>query len=196
MRMLPTMGVLVLLGLFFATTTVAQSVSYSFAPEGKIWIEGKSNKSDWTVYAPEYAGNVSLSSASASDPGIEQVNLTVTSPKIVSRKSTIMDRLMYKTLKSKAHPEITYVLDSATVTSTDESNKSFMLKTTGDLTIAGTTKPVEMEVEGKLDGDMFHFSGSHAMKMSDFGLERPTAMFGALRTADDILIHFDLKAMP
>jgi len=32
--------------------------------------------------------------------------------------------------------------------------------------------------------------------MSDYGMQPPTAMFGALRTGDDVTVHFDVAFVP
>jgi hypothetical protein len=32
--------------------------------------------------------------------------------------------------------------------------------------------------------------------MSDYGLQAPVAMFGALRTGDEVTVHFDVVATP
>ncbi len=164
---------------------------YAFQPESKLWIEGTSNKSDWTVNATVLAGNVSLKNpAAASGPGVEKVRLVVPSAKILSGKSTIMDRLMHKTLQVEEHPEIVYELTSA-----EAGANALALLTHGRLTLAGVTKNVDVPVQGQqlADGKM-RFTGSHTLLMTDYGMKPPTAMFGALHTGDEVVVHFDLVA--
>lgn len=174
------------------TNVQAQDTStYPFAPDSKIWIDGTSNKSDWTVHATEFSGHVVMQ-PSETEPNVESVHLAVVSKKIVSRKSSIMDRLMYKTLMVEEHTEIVYDLTSAEVASA--TGNTFTLNTTGNLTLAGATKEIAMEVQGEmLEDGQIRFTGSHAMKMSDFNIERPTAMYGALRTGDDLTVNFEMQ---
>ena len=67
----------------------------------------------------------------------------------------------------------------------------FQVRTTGDLTINGTTHTIQMNVRGKATDSGFRFTGQHALKMTDFGISPPTAMLGALKTGDQVTVHFD-----
>ena len=49
--------------------------------------------------------------------------------------------------------------------------------------------------EALADGHV-RFTGQHPMLMSDFGMDPPSAMFGQLRTADEVVVHFDLVVAP
>jgi polyisoprenoid-binding protein YceI len=187
------------LALVVAAPALGQSVAtLSVQPESKLWIDGTSNKSDWNVSANAFSGHVTMNAEpTADDPGVQEVHLTVVANQILSGKSTIMDRLMHKALMVEEHPEIVYELTGAALTQAGSSASVFMLQTTGNLTLGGVTKPVEVMVEGEmLDGGSVHFTGSHVLLMSDFGLTPPVAMYGALRTSDECTVHFDLVVGP
>jgi hypothetical protein len=52
-------------------------------------------------------------------------------------------------------------------------------------------------VEGKmLENGQVQFVGHHTLLMTDYDLEPPVAMFGALRTADEVTVHAELIAAP
>jgi polyisoprenoid-binding protein YceI len=159
----------------------------------KLWIDGTSNRSNWTVHATEMTGSVTMKKNSNE---VRAVTLTVRSNKIVSQKSTIMDRLMHETLKVETHPAITYQLSGATLAPGGTAN-TYTLQTTGRLTLAGTTKDVTMTVQGtKLANGHLRFTGEHPLLMTDYGLQPPSAMFGALRTGDRVVVHFDVVMSP
>jgi hypothetical protein len=185
----------VLLAAFFlsAATANAQTV-FQLDPSSKIWIEGTSNKSDWSVDATSFDGTfVMQNEISAADPAIEKVEVTVVSRAIKGDISTIMDRLLHDALKVSEHPEISYVLSSTAATQVDDTK--FDLATKGRLTIGGVAKDIAMTVRGeKLAGDRVRFTGSHVMKMTEFDLKPPVALFGALRTGDEVTVHFDVVA--
>lgn len=166
--------------------------TYTIQSDSKMWIEGTSNKSDWTVNATEMTGFVMTDvNGSVENPGIQKTEIVVPSAKIASNKSSIMDRLMKKALKVQQHSEITYVLKSAEVESSSESG--YTLNTMGDLTLAGVTNEIAMSIEGAVEDEgKMRFKGSHTMLMSDFDIDRPTAMYGSLRTGDEVVVHFDL----
>ena len=170
---------------------VAAQESFSVDPESKLWIEGTSTKSDWTVYAPDIDGSFGLA-GEGDDLAVSKATFVVAAPTLESRKSTIMDRLMRGALKVEEHPEIKYVLKVA-----EPGAEALTYNTQGSLTLGGATKDIDMVVTAEPLGDgKVRFTGSHPMKMSDYGLDAPTAMFGALRTGDEVTVHFDVIAAP
>lgn len=182
--------VLLLLALMTAVPVRGQD-AYRLDPGSRLWVEGTSNKSDWTVHAKALNGTVRLGTANA----IDGVTLTVPADQILSDKSAIMDRLMHNALQVAEHPSIAYELVSATVE--PAAGDAFTVQTQGRLTIAGETRTITFPVTGeRLANGQVRFRGSHPVKMTDYGLKPPVAMFGALRTADDVTVHFDLVAAP
>src|SRR5208282_5876100 len=69
-------------------------------------------------------------------------------------------------------------------------------KTSGQLTIAGQSKPVTMDVEFRLSPDGVTVKGSYTLKMSDYGIKPPTLMLGAIKVRDPVTIRFDLVLKP
>ena len=179
--------------LILVVPVYAQTMQYSIAPESSIQVDGTSNQTpEWSVYATEVNGLVSLN-----DEGrVESARLVVPSKMMKSKKSPIMDRGMYGALKADDHPEIIYELTSVSeMTMTDDT--TFTLVTVGNLTIAAETREVAIPVEGvkKEDGNL-HFSGTHALLMTDYGLKPPSLMFGAYRTGNELVITFEVIAVP
>ncbi len=180
-------SLIVLLALWTTATAVAQPTQLSIGPDSKLWIDGTSNKSDWTVTASELAGTLTLDADGMPSAATVQVDAT----KIESNKSKIMDRLMYRALKTQEHPTITYTLMSASGPQADT------LSAQGEVRVAGVTRAATLHVEWMSeDGGRVRIRGSHPMKMSDHGMKPPTAMFGALHTADDVVVSFDVVFVP
>lgn len=172
--------------LLFNLAPAAAAQSYTLQPESKVWVDGTSTRSDWTVTAAEVDAELALESGS-SVPTLARI--VVPSSKIESNESTIMDRLMHDALKVEEHPTITYELVEATPSDNDPT----LLKTTGRLTLGGVTRELAMDVKGEVAEDgTARFTGSTPLKMTDYGLTPPTAMFGALRTGDDVTVSFDV----
>lgn len=191
------LGFAVALAVFGVQPALAQGeAEYSVQSGSKLWVEGTSNKSDFSVNASAVEGNFSVSGSGA-DVSVASGEIVVQAKDLKGGKSTIMDRLMYDALMVDEHPTITYRLTSADNATAAASDGTFTLATTGKLTLTGTTKDVKIEVTGapRADGSI-RFTGSHPLKMSDYGMTPPTAMFGALRTSDDVTIHFDIVAAP
>lgn len=110
-------------------------------------------------------------------------------------RSTVMDRLMQNALKANAHPEIEFSLTDLQTEPSDENPEQFLITATGELTLAGVTREIDVELEGSRREDgSWQFDGSYALLMSEYEIERPTALFGALVTGDEVVVQFALHA--
>ena len=168
-----------------------QSENYVLDEESQLWIDGTSTRSDWTVYAEDIEGNFALVVAEDALQ-IEQVEFAVRAADIVSRRSTIMDRLIDDALLVDEHPIIRYDLSGSTPGATPST-----YTTEGTLTMGGETRDVQFEVTAeRLDDGKIRFTGTHPVIMSEYGLQAPVAMFGALRTGDEVTVHFDVVVAP
>jgi polyisoprenoid-binding protein YceI len=64
----------------------------------------------------------------------------------------------------------------------------------GNLTFHGRTRPVNFHVTPTLGRDKVEITGSFTVRLSDFGVKRPSLMF--VKTRDEMTIRFDLFAKP
>jgi polyisoprenoid-binding protein YceI len=158
-------------------------------PESAIRVDGTSNREDWSVRAAELRGHVVLEPDGAA-LRVRAGGVTVPARRLVS-DDVIMDRLMWGALKAGAHPEIVYAFAGDAVIPGGAGPHT--LATRGTVTIAGVTREVVQEVQAERLADArLRFTGSHPLLMSDFGMTPPTAMFGALRTGNRVVVHIDL----
>lgn len=163
-------------------------------PGSRVFVDGTSNKNDWTVTAQELTGWVEL--AAGSDAlAVSGGGLRVSARRLVSEHGVIMDRLMQNALKSGTHPEIGYELDSAAVSAAGPGRYAIVAR--GRLTLAGVTREIEVNALGeRLADGRLRFTGSHPLLMSEYGMTPPVAMFGALRTGNRVVVRFDLLVKP
>ena len=161
---------------------------------GKITINGTSSLHDWDMTAGDFNIKANISRPAEGVLIVEDLELKV---KVVSLKSTkgkTMDGKAHNALKKKDHPYIFYNLSE--VQSVVDKGDHFMLKTTGDLTIAGVKKAIYMDVKASLlTNGSIRFEGSKALKMTTFGMDPPTALLGTLKTGDDITIVFNITIL-
>jgi polyisoprenoid-binding protein YceI len=167
--------------------------TFLLQPDSRLWVEGTSTIHDWTCEAGSVDGAVNLTMADM--PEVSDVTVTVPVEALDCKKGT-MNRKAQKALDADDHPEITFDLNAATVApATDEGD--FVVNATGTLTIAGATQPAEVTAQGyRLDNGQVRFKGSYPMKMTDFGVDPPSAMLGTLKTGDEVVVHFDVVAAP
>lgn len=166
--------------------------SYVLASDHKITISGSSNVHDWEEVAEVATGDGLVQWNSDATFNIQKLNIKVSVGSIKSDKGSIMDSKTYEALKGDAHPYITFKLVS--IKSITKSGTGYAIKVNGDLTIAGVTKNVDINgmVYVKEKGKLY-IETSKAIKMSDYGIDPPTAMMGAMKVADDITIKFKLN---
>ncbi len=171
-----------LLALAFIASSVSAQTTWTVQEGSSIVIDGKSNKSDWSVTANQFTGSFVFE-----DDFPQSGDLVVTVREIKSGRSLIMDRLMYGAFQADDHEEIAFNLDSA------EEGEDGIWLMSGNLTMTGTTNPVTVQLASAdaAEGQK-HFTGTYELKMSDYEMKAPTAMFGSLITKDDVLITFDL----
>ena len=177
---------------------------YEPAPgESHVQIDGTSNLHDWSIKGTVIDGYIdvnetcsfNLAMEKLPDLGKVKVSLkTHVEVPIKSLKSghSGMDKNTYKALKRRQYPKIIYDMEKVSVkTLPKPSNLTAEFNTIGKLSIAGVTRTLEMPVTVKaLEDQQFEISGSTTIKMTDFGVTPPTAIFGLLRTGDQITIHF------
>lgn len=192
MKLLPTALLILFLMLPVLVNAQDNKQTLTFTPESSITVDGTSNRDNWTVTARTFEGYVTMNS-NEDAPVAEEAQLNITVQDMTGGSSSIMDRLMRNALKASQHPEIEYVLSN--MEAQNSNGDTIVYQTTGDLTLAGVTQTIEMEIEGtKLANGSYQFTGSYPLNMTDYDMDAPTAMFGALVTGDDVTIHFDLIA--
>ncbi len=63
----------------------------------------------------------------------------------------------------------------------------------GELSMAGTRKEIELSVVAQRIGrDRLRLQAELPLRMSDFGVKPPTALFGIVKARDKLVVRFDL----
>ena len=150
-------------------------------------IDGTSNIHDWTSVAETVTINGTYSQTEGKMT-IPTLRVKIPVESIKSSKGRIMDNKTYDALQSEQHPAITFTLKELS-----EINAA-LVKAVGTLTIAGKAKTISLTADRQLDGKgVLTFSGKKALKMTDFGIDPPTALLGTLKTGDDVTISYRLR---
>jgi polyisoprenoid-binding protein YceI len=179
---------------------------YQAKPGSKIRMEGTSNIHDWQVEGNIIGGNVEVGSDFPLDPtkakpGKVDVKATVSIP-VRSMKSiekdgrpynAKMDDIMYEKLLEPANKVIKFVLAELVVKEAGKAaTDPVVFEARGDLAVAGKTKSITMPVKMTvLPEDKLKFSGSVALKMTDFGITPPEPLGLGIKTGDDVKLIFD-----
>ena len=97
-----------------------------------------------------------------------------------------LDKYMYEAMKSEKFPVIEMKLDKFEFKDQNSATAS------GVLTVAGEIRPIELKLNISTDGDRVIIRGAKSLLMTDFGIQPPKMMMGALKTRNEIEIIFDV----
>ncbi|HEX7794251.1 MAG TPA: YceI family protein [Vicinamibacterales bacterium] len=97
-----------------------------------------------------------------------------------------LDKNMYKALKVKEFPDITFRL-----TRFDGSADPGVLRAKGVLTIAGVEREVALDLKTTRHDLTFTVNGSLPLLMTDYGIAPPKAMLGVLKTDPKVTVTFE-----
>jgi len=151
----------------------------------KMTISGTTNVHDFTSKVTQVAGEIVLN-------GPKQVqSLNVTIPvKSIKSGEKLMDSKTYATFNADKHPNINFKLTE--VSSLNVNGDKIDVTLTGNLTMAGVTRKVELKSTGVNNkSGAYAFKGSISLKMSDFKMKPPTAMMGVMKVGDNITLKYD-----
>ncbi len=165
----------------------------STAKENVVKILGSSNVHDWTMIAQNPACDAEFGAISSDGvpKSLGSLSFSVNAKSLKSEHES-MDGRAYKTIKADDYPKITFKLTSATITPAQK-NK-FTIKAAGTLTIAGVTKAINMQVNGEVKADnTITCTGEEKLKLTEYNIQPPSFMLGAMKVANDLTIQFTLN---
>lgn len=126
--------------------------------------------------------------ASGKMTGIKNMNFTFPSKSLKSGKGS-MDSNAYKAMKTDKYPNISGELINAKLSTTD--NINYKITANIKLTIAGSTKQIDLAATGKVTGNALTIKGEEKLDMLEYNVNPPSFMFGSVTTGKDIVIKYD-----
>lgn len=159
--------------------------SHKVSSKLDISVLGTSTLHDWEMISKKGNGVAEITLENGVFKDIKSLDFVMKTNSLKSGKST-MDNICYDAMKVEKYPYIRFVL--LDIIKNEKVKDGYKITATGQLTIAGVSKKRTIVVYAKQLNSKIHFTGSHKMKMSDFNVEAPTAMFGAIKTGDEITV--------
>jgi hypothetical protein len=193
-------GIKYFVSLLFFTITLSTGVyaqtvyKLSGSKENTVKISGSSNVHDWTMVAQNPVCEANFGQLTG-DEGVPKslgsLSFSVNAKSLKSEHES-MDGRTYKTIKADAYPQITFKLSEASITPLQK-NK-FSVKATGTLTIAGVSRVISMQVNGEVKPDnSITCTGQEKIKLTDYNIQPPSFMLGAMKVANDLTIAYTLN---
>ncbi|MFC4221282.1 YceI family protein [Flagellimonas marina] len=183
---------------FVLCSILGFSQEYELENSSSITVSGTSTLHDWTVEVKNQTGKMTVTAKKATDDKIKtgqlshiSVNLFVND--IQGSKGKTMNNKMYRALKKDLFPTITFTSNNPVEFDLIDRNGSVLKNLSGVLSVAGVEKKISTQVKAIYNNKKISLSGELPMKLSDFSIEPPTAMFGQIKTGNDISVNFDLE---
>lgn len=184
-----------IIGFIGITAQQAQAQTSYQSNTGKVTIQGTSTLHDWDMTSSKGQTKATFTIADDQVTGISALTFTVQAESLKSSKNGL-DKNAYKALSTDKHKQITFTMTSGKVTS--EGGNKFKVTATGNLNIAGTSKPTTITATGQYNpsSKAITVSGSTKFKMTQYNVKPPTVMMGTIKTGDDITIDYQVTLTP
>lgn len=172
---------------FLFQTSSAQN--FELVPEeSTLIINGTSNLHDWTITSSSCTGNISFNDINKCS--INSLKFEVPPISLKSGKKG-MDKNTYKALKTDEFKNIKFLLTEVTTLNNSNPN-NYSIEVEGVLSIMENNKKILLKNNILLNNNNVCIEGSKKIKMTDFGVEPPKALFGTITTGDEITIDYKL----
>lgn len=183
-------------------------VAYSqltYVPDqlSRLWIEGRSNINEFECQANQYFAEATLIDDNDPIEFLQQIDERVFMQVEIRVDGfecgrSRMNQDLQKALKSSEFPEITFTFNNATILALPEDNSDnneFEIEVHGSLTVAGNTRDIHFTTKAYfVETYLIRAIGKTTIRMSDFGVEPPTALMGLIKAEDELTVNFDLYA--
>lgn len=171
----------------FACHVMAQEVFSAIKEQSYVKVKGTSSLHDWEMSMHQFSCSLIIQREESAIT-IKSASFSGESGSLESGNS-IMNKKTHDALKSKEFPFMNFILKNGYKVESVDS--TFGGKVEGTLELAGIAKQIKLEFKGRrISENKIEISGSKTLKMTDFKITPPTAMFGTLKTGDEITVVF------
>jgi hypothetical protein len=174
------------------TSSIANAqIKYQSVGGVKLVIEGTSNIHDWDMKSDKgYCSSLFDITQTGTLNGVSYINFTVPAESLKSDHKG-MDKNTYKALNTEKYSNISFTASSVNIKPVGATG--YLLTAKGRLTISGVTKEVVIAATGTMNPDKsISYTGAYKLKMTDYNVEPPSLMLGAIKTGEFITVKFNL----
>lgn len=162
---------------------------------GEIEVSGYTNNYNWKMKTDSVECKSLITLQNRQLKAINNLSFTVPVQKL-SSPNTYMDRIAHRTLKSYPFDKIYFKYVKSEIQPWDDKDQ-YLVKATGNLTIAGVTQAIKMDLIATVIKDgTINFAGTHKLKLSTYQVVPKKTLMGTLNTSDDVTVNFVIGVKP
>ncbi|MEO7767512.1 MAG: YceI family protein [Ferruginibacter sp.] len=152
-------------------------------------INGTSNVQKWSQKIGNIWGSCNVMQSTDKDVSLQWFKIGMQVNSIKSDRFPIMNSLTFKALKGDEFPEITFSIIKPIDSIRCSGSPSF-LAARGRLTIAGVTREIILLMKCLFENHLITVEAKQEVKMTEYGITPPTALFGFVKTGNIINLNF------
>jgi hypothetical protein len=160
----------------------------------KVSVTGTSTLSDWEVTCPGVSDVPALLTFDPQKPEqITEFGFKVPVETMDGGRGASMNDKIKTAFVSTEHPYVQFSQSQpASITSSGNPGE-YTINSTGTLSMAGVDKTINVQCTAVVKDDILVISGFKDMKFSEFNMTPPSAMFGQIKTNDDIVVSYQFR---
>ncbi len=187
----PLLVLLIVAAVSMATAELHAQSKAILTNSGNMKLSGTSTMHDWTMNGIfKVEANYKLDESNLALMSLNELSFLLPVENLKSDKKRL-DETAYKALKTDQHKDILFTMTSATIK--EVNGNKYAITALGNLTIAGVTKPITMNVSWILNDDQtITCTGIQKLKMTDFQV-KPPSFLGVMKTGDEIALDFSFQ---
>ncbi len=168
--------------------SLSQTLNYTSTDDAHVVIKGTATMHSWKLSSETMMSEVIFNTGNGETiESLESVMFTLEKTTLESDRSR-MARDAHEEMDADNHPRISFRSNGNG--NIERNGDEYRVTATGDLTISGITRQVSVEATCIKTGDEMVCTGTRDLKMTDYDIDPPTVMLGAIRTHDDVTVEF------
>jgi polyisoprenoid-binding protein YceI len=161
----------------------------------------QSSPHDAVARASGVSGGLTIQQAGS---GLQATGITITAQltdlhsvdQVAGRDVNSRDRVVTRSLSTQQFPDATFTASSVPIPASALRGEAVTLTAPGQLTAHGTTRPVQANLQGRVQNKQLQLAGTVPLKMTDFGITPPQFPFVKVPPEATVEVQLSLAKNP
>lgn len=175
---------------FLWLCAVSLQAQQEYGVDGKpvLKVSGTSTLHDWDMISNQVKGSAKISIEGGKVQSIQSAHFSMDAESIKSGRRQ-MDTNAYRAMSTNKHKQVVFRMSEAR-----QQGDKWLIS--GTFNLAGSSKPVTFESDIKVSEANLTLLSTTSFKLTDFGIEPPTAVLGTIKTGDEVSLTIEMTLKP